>query len=135
MYNRYVPQPDGSFQRNRMQEQGHPKPPPPPPPPCDPPPPPRPPQSTGILDHFKRLGHLRKENDALRLGDIRFFAAGDKHLGFTRSYNGKTLKVYINRSADTWDIPSGKILLGYNLQLVAPDWLTVGPRGFVLIEE
>ena len=56
MYNRYIPQPDGSFQRNRMQEQGHPKPPPPPaPPPCDPPPPPRPPQSTGILDYFKRL--------------------------------------------------------------------------------
>ena len=45
------------------------------------------------------------------------------------------MKVYINRSADTWDISSGKILLGYNLHLVAPDWLTVGPRGFVLIEE
>ena len=88
-----------------------------------------------FLDHFKRLGRLRKENEALRLGDIRFFTAGDKHLGFSRSYNGKTLKVYINRSADIWDIPSGKILLGYNLQLVAPDWLTVGPRGFVLIEE
>jgi len=88
-----------------------------------------------FLDHFKRLGRLRKENEALRLGDIRFFEAKDKHLGFTRSYNGKTLKVYINRSADTWEIPSGKILLGYNLQLVAPDWLTVGPRGFILIEE
>jgi len=88
-----------------------------------------------FLDHFKRLGRLRKEHEALRLGDIQFFAAGDKHLGFSRSYNGKTLKVYVNRSADIWDIPSGKILLGYNLQLVAPDWLTVGPRGFVLIEE
>ena len=88
-----------------------------------------------FLDHFKRLGRLRKENEVLRLGDIRFFEAKDKHLGFTRSYNGKALKVYINRSADTWEIPSGKILLGYNLQLVAPDWLTIGPRGFVLIEE
>jgi glycosidase len=87
------------------------------------------------LDHFKRLGRLRKENEALRLGDIRFFVAGDKHLGFTRSYKGKTLKVYVNRSADIWEIPSGKILLGYNLQLVAPDWLTIGPRGFILIEE
>ena len=88
-----------------------------------------------FLDHFKRLGRLRKDHEVLRLGDIQFFAAGDKHLGFTRSYNGKTLKVYVNRSADTWDVPSGRILLGYNLQLVAPDWLTVGPRGFVLIEE
>ena len=57
MYNRYIPQPDGSFQRNRMQDQTHPKPPPTPvPPPCDPPPPPpRPPQSFGILDYFRRL--------------------------------------------------------------------------------
>lgn len=63
MYNRYIPQPDGSFQRNRMQDHSRPKPPPPPPAPtpaqpCDPPPPPspmRPPQSFGILDFFKRL--------------------------------------------------------------------------------
>jgi glycosidase len=88
-----------------------------------------------FMDHFKRLGKLRKDHEALRLGDIRFFQAGDKHIGFTRSYNGKTLRIYCNRSADTWEINSGKILLGYNLQIVSPDWLTVGPRGFVIIED
>ena len=88
-----------------------------------------------FMDHFKRLGKLRKEHEALRLGDIRFFQAGDKHIGFTRSYHGKTLRIYCNRSADIWEINSGKILLGYNLQIVAPDWLTVGPRGFVIIED
>ena len=88
-----------------------------------------------FLAHFKRLGHLRKHHEALRLGDIHFFEAGDKHIAFTRSYNGKTLKVYCNRSADSWDIPAGKILLGYNMQIVAPDWLTVGPRGFCLLED
>ena len=87
-----------------------------------------------FLAHFKRLGQLRKDHEALRLGDIHFFEAGDKHIGFTRSYNGKTVKIYCNRSADTWDIPSGKILLGYNLQIVAPDWLTIGPRGFCILE-
>ena len=87
-----------------------------------------------FLQHFKRLGRLRKEQEALRYGDIRFFEAGDKHVGFTRTYQGKTLKVYCNRSADTWDIPADKILLGYNLQVVAPDWLTVGPRGFCIVE-
>lgn len=60
MYNRYIPQPDGSYQRNRMQDQNRPKPPPPTPsplPPCDPPPPSpmKPPQSFGILDFFKKL--------------------------------------------------------------------------------
>ncbi len=88
-----------------------------------------------FMDHFRRLGRLRKEHEALRYGDIHFFQAGDKHIGFTRSYNGKTFRVYCNRSADTWEITSGKIVLGYNLQLVAPEWLTVGPRGFVLIED
>ena len=88
-----------------------------------------------FLNHFKRLGQLRQHNEALRLGDIEFFQAGDKHIGFTRTYNGKTLRIYCNRSADAWEIPSGKLLLGYNLQVVAPDWLTIGPRGFCITED
>ena len=57
MYNRYIPQPDGSFRRNRMPDQSRPAPPPkprsepnncpPPPPPepvCSPPPKPMPPK-------------------------------------------------------------------------------------------
>ena len=87
------------------------------------------------LNHFKRLGRLRREYEALRLGDIQFFQAGDKHIGFTRSYNGKTLRVYANRSGDPWEIPSGKVILGYNLQTVAPDWLTLAARGFCITED
>ena len=87
-----------------------------------------------FLNHFRRLGNLRKNHKALRLGDIHFFEAGDKHLGFERSCPEETLKIYINRSADTWEIPAGKIILGYNLQVVAEDWLTVGPRGFCILE-
>ena len=88
-----------------------------------------------LTDHYKRLGRMRRDQAALRLGDIQFFEAGDRHLGFTRSYRGKTLKIYCNRSGDTWEIPSGKVILGYNLQIVAPDWLILGPRGFVVTEE
>ncbi len=84
--------------------------------------------------HFQRLGQLRRDYAPLRLGDIQFFQAGDKHLGFTRSYQGQTLRIYCNRSADAWEIQSGKILFGYNLQLVAPDQLTLGPRGFAMVE-
>jgi len=88
-----------------------------------------------MLNHFKRLGQARKNNPALRLGDIRFFEAGDKHLGYTRTYEGKTLKIYANRSGDPWDIPAGRVILGYNLQTMAPDWLTLAPRGFCIVEE
>ncbi len=88
-----------------------------------------------FLNHFRRLGRMRREQEALRLGDIQFFAAEDKHVGFTRSYQGHTCRVYCNRSGDAWEIPSGRIVLGYNLQTVAPDWLTIGPRGFCVTED
>ena len=88
-----------------------------------------------LLEHFKRLGKLRKSCASLRLGDIRFFHAVDKHLGFERTYQGKTVKIYVNRSGDSWEIPNGRILLGYNIQVVAPDCLTLGPRGFCVTEE
>jgi glycosidase len=88
-----------------------------------------------LLAHYRRLGQLKKENPALQLGDIQFLEAGDKHLSFTRSYQGQTLRIYCNRSADSWEIPAGKLLLGYNLQVVAPQWLTVGPRGLCIVEE
>ena len=87
-----------------------------------------------MLGHFRRLGKLRKDMDALRLGDIRFFEAEDKHLGFSRTYGDKVCKVYVNRSGDPWDIPAGKVVYGYNLQTMAPDWLTLAPRGFCVVE-
>ena len=91
-------------------------------------------EDTELLEHYMRLGKLRNSCEALRLGDIRFFQAGDKHLGFERSYKGKSVKVYANRSADSWEIPYSKILLGYNLQVVAQDCLVLGPRGFCIAE-
>jgi len=88
-----------------------------------------------LLEFFKALGRLHKDSEPLRLGDIRFFQAGDQRIGFTRTYGGKTVRVYINRSCDTWDVPSGKILLGHNLRTVAPNWLTISPMGVCILEE
>lgn len=92
-------------------------------------------ENPDFLNHFKRLGRLRREHEALRLGDVAFFMAEDKHLGFTRSYQGKTLRIYCNRSGDAWEVPTAKLVMGYNLQIVAPDWLTLGPRGFCITED
>lgn len=88
-----------------------------------------------FMSHFMRLGQLRREQEAFRLGDIHFFVAGDRHIGFTRSYQGKTFRVYCNRSADGWQVPAGKPILGYNLQILAADCLTIGPRGYCITEE
>ena len=88
-----------------------------------------------FVEHFKRLGRLRREHPAFRYGDIQFFQAGDRHVGFTRSYEGRTYRVYCNRDADPWEIPASKLVAGYNLQIVAPDWLTLGPRGYCITED
>ena len=87
-----------------------------------------------LLAHFRRLGQLRKEQEALRLGDIAFFAAEDGRIGFTRSHGGKTLRICLN-SSGTWQLPSGKLLLGHNLQTVADDCITLGPSGFCVLED
>ena len=92
-------------------------------------------EDTELLSHFRCLGKLRAQQEPLRLGDIRFFAAGDKHLGFSRSYQGKTVKIYVNRSGDPWDIPAGRVIFGKNLQTIAHDWLTLAPRGCCVVEE
>ena len=88
-----------------------------------------------LVTYFSRLGRLRREQEALRLGDIQFFTAEDRHLGYTRTYQGKTVKVYVNRNSDPWDIPAGNVVFGCNLQILAPDWLSLAPKGFCLVEE
>ena len=88
-----------------------------------------------LMAHFKALGAIRKREEVLRLGDISFFEASDRHLGFKRTLNGRQVKIYVNRNSDPWEIPAGTVLLGHNLQTVAPDWLCLGPMGFCITEE
>ncbi len=83
-----------------------------------------------LLAHFQQLGALRRSCAPLRLGDIQFLVAGDHRLGFTRSYAGQTVQIYLNRSGNDWDIPAGKILLGHSLKTLTPHQLTLAPMGF-----
>ena len=88
-----------------------------------------------LLRHYRQLGRLRQEQEALRLGDIRFSQALGGQLSFSRSYGGKTLRVYINRSPDAWAIPAGKVVFAQNLRSVAPQWLELAPMGLCITED
>ena len=89
-----------------------------------------------LTAHFQKLGQLRKDCEALRLGDIEFTYATDHRLAFCRRYEGQTVRIYVNRNMDAWDIPAGRLLMGHNLRSVAPNWLSLAPQGFcVVIEE
>ena len=88
-----------------------------------------------LLEHFKQLGQLRKNCEVLRLGDIRFFRADDRQLGFSRTWQGKTVKVYMNRGRDPWKIAPGKILLGHNIRTLCAECIELGEKGFCVVEE
>ena len=87
-----------------------------------------------MLAFFRELGTLRRNLEALRLGDIRFFHAQEQKIGFTRGYKGKSLRCYVNFSGETWDISGGKVLFGYNLHSAAPNWVTLSPMGLCITE-
>ena len=88
-----------------------------------------------LLEHFRRLGQLRKHYPALRLGSIEFTHAADHRLSFARRHENKTLWIYANRNALPWDIPAGRLLFGHRLHTVAPDRLSLDPEGFCIVEE
>jgi len=92
-------------------------------------------ENPALMTHFRHLGSLRKSCEALRLGDVRFFFAGDHRLGFRRCCQEKAVRIYVNRGFDNWDVPAGRLLLGHNMHTVAPEWLSVAPMGFCIVEE
>ena len=85
--------------------------------------------------HYHRLGQLRKKYKALRQGDIQFQYALNNQISFTRTYKEQTIRVYVNRGSDDWEIPVGRILLARNLLTVASDQLVLGHNGFCILED
>ena len=87
-------------------------------------------ENQDLLAHFKKLGALRKELAALRLGDIHFFCWDGKKLGFSRCLNGEKVNVYVNASDTPWETPDEQVLFGHNT-----DGHTLSPMGFCITKE
>ena len=83
-----------------------------------------------LLGHFRSLGQLKKNQPALQLGDITFTHCSGRRISFTRAYGNSRLTVYINCSADDWDIPGNKVLLSHKLQK-----RSLLPMGWCITEE
>ncbi len=92
-------------------------------------------ENGALLAYYRQLGQLRKQEKPLQLGDTRFFRAQQGQLGFCRSYAGRTLKIYVNRSEQAWEISTGAVLLGKGVRQVAPNWISLQPMGFCVIKE
>ncbi len=85
-----------------------------------------------LLEHYRKLGVLRKYQDILRLGDIQFFQFADRKLGFYRQHAGSRLSIYVNRSSDNWQIPLESVLLAHKLDTSSQ---VLAPMGFCIMEE
>ena len=85
--------------------------------------------------HYRRLGQLRNKYKALRLGDIQFQHALNNQISFTRTYKEQTIRIYVNRGSDDWQIPVGRILLARNMLTVANDSLVLGHNGYCILED
>ena len=88
-----------------------------------------------LLNHHRQLGQLRKQKEALRLGEIVFFHGENGRLAFKRTLEGSTVRIYVNHSDDVWDVSANRLLMGHNLRNVAPGQVCLAPRGWCITED
>ncbi|MBQ8748472.1 MAG: glycoside hydrolase family 13 protein [Oscillospiraceae bacterium] len=86
-------------------------------------------EDSQLLDHYKALGSLRKSQEILQKGDIGFFLATGGKIGFTRTYQGRQFKIYVNHSNSPWKIPVTKSVFAQGLTD------TLSPMGFCILED
>ena len=90
-----------------------------------------------LLAHYRRLGQLRRDNPALRVqpfpSSLRLTAGWAlSGAGTVRWRNGW---VFMSTGpAIPGAFPAGRLLLGHNLETVAPDTLILLPGGFCALE-
>ena len=90
-------------------------------------------EDEGLLEHHKILGQLRKNLVALRLGDMEFLQAGEGRIGYKRSWEDQSVRIYVNQSGYAWTVPSGDILLAGFVERISSDTLTLAPNGFCIV--
>ena len=88
-----------------------------------------------LLEHHRKLGQLRKNNKAIRLGDLAFIHAGGGKIAYDKTCDGQKVRIYVNHSGENWEIPAGKVLYSHNLRTTAPQWLCVEPMGLCILED
>ena len=91
-------------------------------------------ENTTLLNHFQKLGQLKKL-PALATGDTEFTCAEDGKLAFCRRADNMKIRIYINHASSQWDIPTGQLLYSRNARSVAPNWMQLEPMGFAIVQE
>lgn len=85
---------------------------------------------------YASLAQLKKENPALRRGDVTVLEAGNGRVLFLRRWEGQTFAVCCNRSEKPWRLPNGgRLRLGGGLLECTEAFVTLDSEGYCLIEK
>jgi len=83
-----------------------------------------------LLAHHRALGALRRENAALRLGNLEFIQAGQGKVAYRKTLENQSVQIYVNRSKEVWQLPVGRVLYSIGLEQTA-----LQPMGICIMEE
>ena len=91
-------------------------------------------EDLSLRAHFRKLGALRRNNPALRLGDTEFFLAEEGRIGYKRTLDGRCFRIYVNRSNKAWQLPKGRIHLGPQVRYT-DSGMFLEPLGYCIMED
>jgi len=81
-----------------------------------------------LMAHFRTLCKLRREEQALRTGNLKIIEAGKNRFGFLRD----DLLIGANSSSRYWVLGEGKLLYGVGATQ-SEDRVIIAPKGFAVI--
>lgn len=84
-----------------------------------------------LISFYRALCSLKKSQPALRRGTVLVVEAGGGRLMLLRQYEGQSIAICCNQSAQNWTLPrSGKLLLGGQIAELSEQTLTLAQGGF-----
>ena len=93
-------------------------------------------EDTRLIDFYRALAAVKKDNPALRCGTVTVLEAGGGRLVFLRQGGGQSIAVCCNASDNAWTVPhKGKLLLGGNLHQYTAETITMAANGYCVVEK
>lgn len=93
-------------------------------------------EDASLQRFYRELAALKRNNPALRYGDVTVLECGGGRIMFLRRCSEQTLAVCCNQSHGPWSVRhSGHLLFGGNLSECMPDTVTLARGGYCVMKK
>ena len=93
-------------------------------------------EDTALQQFYRELAGLKRDNPALRCGDITVLESGGGRIMFLRRCNEQSVVICCNQSHEPWSVRhSGRLLFGGNLSEYMPKTVTLARGGYCVMEK